>query len=36
MTDKKSYLKFKNSIMLLYVKKPEVWTSNVKKTAKRR
>jgi len=28
MTDKQSYLKFKNEIMLLYVNRPESWTSN--------
>jgi len=36
MTDKASYLKFKNEIMLLYVNKPEIWTSNSKSEKKRR
>ena len=30
MTDKKSYLKFKNEIMLNYIDKPEKWNANKK------
>jgi hypothetical protein len=30
MSDKKSYLKFKNEIMMIYVRKPESWDSNLK------
>lgn len=36
MTDKTSYLKFKNEIMLNYVDRPDKWNANKNERPKRR